>query len=363
MKYEGSSSVPAATELLDLRAGLEAAFVRLGALAGAAPGSVAAALAGFSPGADEREAFEAALPRVAPLLRQKSLDKLMGGSLLSRYVRGVLFEGETDPEPKYYPAAARKALEQGDVVASSDADLWLMVPQKGGAVQVCHAHPESFEIVTESITEWLTREADSAEAKRAAPKKGAKKNAGSSGETGKPAIDASLVRLAALSGSEVTELAEKLAAVEFKRADSRWRYFKAALAASGAPWSAAVRSALEGRLLGRCLSGALHDGDEACEVEPGSTDLEGINPVYIARYPKEARKPMKEVRPSHFVASSGPEVWFILMGDGATSSARNISVHHAAYDGYEVIAERLEDWLRSECELVERVLAATSIRE
>lgn len=309
------------------------AFVRLGALAGAKREDIASRLPDQR--AQDWDAFEAALASTRPLLAP--LGDRLGGSLLGRCLRDQRFDGE-GTSPRYLPKEARAALKKGEVVATCDADVWIVDAGKEGA-RISHAHPESFEVLGDTIGEWLSLEIDALERpKKAEP---------SPEKSGKAAIDAALTKLAALSGADV---AGALRDVAFPPDETKWKYLRLALAGAKVAWSKEVLDALDGRLLGRCLTGRLHDGDEAEEAEEGD-DVDGINPVFIRRYPKEARKPMGQVRPTCYVASSGPEVWFILWQAGkGTISTWNVSVHHAAPDGYEVLGESLEAWLDGEVE-------------
>lgn len=325
----------------------ESAWVRLGALAGVPRDALLAQLPQEGP---ERARFDAALRACGPLLQP--LCAGLGGSLLGRFLRDARFEGEGEVSPKRYPKEARSALQKGEIVASSDADAWVFWTQKSGAVQVSHAHPESFVVLGESIAEWLSAEAAQLEAARS-KKKAPKKGASAAAAEGKPAIDAALVRLVQLSGGP--DPSAKLATLAHKRDVTRWGYFRAALAACGAAWSPALLGVTKGRLLGRCLSGTLHDGDEPAEVEDGDDDLDGINPVYVKRYPKAAQKLLREVKPGNFVASSGPEVWFLLWDAKGAKSSWNITLHHAAHDGYEALGT-LEAWLAAEVSRVEAAL-------
>lgn len=321
---------------------LNDALARLAALAGLDPAALLARLPAAS-GASERDAFLAAIAAVGPLLQP--LRPSLGGSLLGRYLGGALFDGEVSA--RTLPKEAKKALKDGDVVASSDADVWIFVDKPGGHVQVCHAHPESFRILGESVPEWLAEEAAAVEAaRRPKPKRAA------AAAAGKPVIDEALARLVELSGGG--DVRARLAALKHASGDHRWKYLTQALKALGKPWSPAVLGALEGRLLGRLLAGKPHDtDDEVTEVEEGDDDLDGINPVYVKRYPKAAWKLIAQVKPTCFVASSGPEIWFILWEAKGAASSWNISVHHAAYEGYELISPTLEGWLTAEVARVE----------
>ena len=113
--------------------GLDAALARLAALAGTDPPTVSG---------PERDAFVAVLPTLstslAPLL------PALGGSLLARLLAGPRFDGE--PEARYLPKDARKALKSGEVFASAESDVWILEAQKDGTARISHAHPESFRI-------------------------------------------------------------------------------------------------------------------------------------------------------------------------------------------------------------------------
>lgn len=340
MNYETENAV--ATEAPTL----EAAFVRLAELACVSR----EALVGCLPATkgNERADFDAALAACRALLAPLSKTN----SLLGRFLRDERFDGEGEVSPRSLPKEARAALKKGEVVASSDADVWIMVPREGGAVQVSHAHPESFEILGESIAEWLMGEAEALES--ATKKKSKSSAAKGAGKTldGKPAIDAALAALVSLSGGK--DVGPTLSALKHDAKSTRWKYLLQASKACAHAWSPAVMAALEGRLLGRVLSGAMHDGDEAAEAEEGD-DVDGINPVYIHRYPKAAQKPMKLVKPSCFVASSGPEVWFVLWDAKGAVSSWPITVYHAAHDGFETLGT-LEAWLTAEVVRLRRLL-------
>jgi hypothetical protein len=326
---------------------LAQAFLRLGALAGVDPKAVTSLLPAET--GPEAAAFDAAWPALAPLLQPLRVH--LGGSLLGRFLSDERFDGE--PPSSYLPKEAKKALKTGEMVASADADVWIFNEKPDGTVQVGHAHPESWAVLGDSLAEWLNGEADLVEAaRRPKSKSKAKKEA-----AGKPVVDELLARLVVLSGGE--DPRALLAGLPHARNDNLWKYFQQALAALSSPWSPAVLSALEGRLLGRALSGKLHDTeDESCEWEEGDDDLDGINPIYVKRYPKESRKLIGEVRPTCFVASSGPEIWFILWEAKGHVSSWPISIHHAAYDGYELISPTLEGWLSAEVARVEAAVGA-----
>ena len=322
---------------------LAEAFARLGVLAGATRDDVASRLPALA--GSEREALFAGLAALAPLLAPLQAER--PGSLLGRLLSGDPFDGEVSS--RALPKEARKALKAGEVVASSDADVWIFVERPDGSVQVSHAHPESFAVLGESVAEWLAAEAAAIEAARKPKKKPAKKSA----EVGKPAIDAALCRLLDLAGTK-EGLQAKLTATPHPTKLTRWQYFARALDLCVGAWDMAALAPLEGRLLGRLLSGRPNDtDDETCEVDERDKELDGINPVYVKRYPKHAQKLVAEVRPTHFVASSGPEIWFILLEAKGAPSSWNVSVHHAAYDGYELLSPTLEGWLANEVRLVE----------
>ncbi len=330
MNYEADkASAPTAAPTL------ASAFKRLAAIAGVRDDEGLLARMPPSTG-QERADFTAALAACGRLLAPLSKSQ----SLLGRFLRDECFDGG-EVSPRYLPKEAQKALKKGDAVASADADVWIMIDNKDGSVQVSHAHPESFEVLGESIVEWLMVEADALEA-ASKPKKSKSAQIAE----GKPAIDAALTSLAALCGAK-DDVAKKLAALKHSNRDTRWKYFLQALKACGQPWSPKVLAAFKGRLFGRCLTGSMHDGDEAVEVDDKDDDLDGINPVYIRRYPKPAQKPMKLVKPTNFVASKGPEVWFVLWEVQGNCSSWPITLHHAAYDGYEMLGT-LESWLAAE---------------
>ena len=76
-----------------------------------------------------------------------------------------------------------------------------------------------------------------------------------------------------------------------------------------------------------------------------------------ARCPKRQKRRFREVRPSCFVASSGSEVWFILWEVKGAPKSWPISLHHAAYDGYELLSPTIGGWLAAELARVEVALA------
>lgn len=318
---------------------LATSLARLAALAGAKPPPVSGS---------ERDAFVAALPALstslAPLL------PALGGSLLARLLAGPRFDGE--PEARHLPKEARKALKAGEVFASSDADVWILEAQKDGTARISHAHPESFRVLGETMGEWLASEARAVESARAPrPAKAAKATKPATKPAkpakpakvavGKPAIDAALARLA------TGDLTAKLAATAADRNDTRWHYLLRAVRACGPVWAPDLLAKLEGRLLGRVLTGRLHDSeDEACLVEEGDTELDGVNPIYVGRYPKAARAVLTD---GHIVASSGPEVWVILREAKGAKMSWNILLHHAGPEGFEELGN-LEAWLAHEVE-------------
>ena len=103
--------------------------------------------------------------------------------------------------------------------------------------------------------------------------------------------------------------------------------------------------ALDGRLLGRVLRWRLDDSDdESCIVEESEKDLDGINPIYVKRYPKAARALLTS---GHFIASSGPELWLLLREPTGKLMNLKITLFHTAYDGFEALGV-LEDWLKGE---------------
>jgi hypothetical protein len=121
--------------------------------------------------------------------------------------------------------------------------------------------------------------------------------------------------------------------------------------ACGAVWSPEVLAALDGRLLGRVLAGRLDDTeDEACIVEEDDDELDGINPIYVRRYPKAARKFLES---GHFVASAGPELWLIMRDAKGALMNWNIVVYHIGYEGFEELGS-LEGWLSFELERLGR---------
>lgn len=280
----------------------------------------------------ERDAFIAALPQLSVTLAPLVPD--LGGGLLARLIAGPRFDGE--PDPDCLPPAARDALDAGEILASADADLWIIEERSDGTARVSHAHPESFEVIAESLGEWLTEEARRLSAARA-PK--------SKKPVGKPAIDAALARLAAAHGADGAEVAALLASTLAGRQDTRWDYLLRAVAACGPIWPAALHDALRGRLLGRVLSGQLHDNeDEACIVEEDEQDLDGVNPVYVGRYPRAARAVLSS---GHIVASSGPELWVLLRDAKGAKMSWSITLYHAGYEGFEALGT-LEAWLDGE---------------
>ena len=54
-------------------------------------------------------------------------------------------------------SAARKGLELGHIIASSDADVWYVTRESDGTTKVFHAHPESVEALGESLADWLAK--------------------------------------------------------------------------------------------------------------------------------------------------------------------------------------------------------------
>jgi hypothetical protein len=58
---------------------------------------------------------------------------------------------------KYYPRAARKGLELGHIIASSDADVWYVTREQDGTTKVFHAHPESHGLLGDSLPDWIAK--------------------------------------------------------------------------------------------------------------------------------------------------------------------------------------------------------------
>lgn len=291
----------------------------------------------------EREAFLAALPALAGL---SALGPALGG-LLARLIVGPRFDGE--PDPASLPKAARKALKHGEIFASADADVWILEELPDGTARISHAHPESFEVLGESLAAWLTAEVARIAAARAASTKGKAKGKAKeeAAAVGKPAIDTALARLAA------GDVSAKLAALAPASQDTRWDYLLRAVRACGGAWKPGVIAALDGRLLGRVLSERLHDtDDEACIVEPNDKDLDGVNPIYVARYPKAARKVLEA---GHFIASAGSELWILMRDAKGQKMSWTIHLYHAGYEGFEALGT-LEEWLAFE---VARLAALT----
>ncbi len=307
---------------------------RLAALAATSPPAI--------PAGNELEQVEAVLSALAPALRATALP----GSLLARVVGDARFDGE--PSERALPKPARAALKKGQAFASSDADIWLVAPNGDGTWFVGHAHPESYREVAPTLTAWLAQEADAIAAARAPkPKKAAKQ------AEGKPAIDASLARLAALGGHDVAPI---LTTVKATTKMTRWDYTLTAVKACGPAWSEAVLAKLDGRLLGRVLAGKLDDtDDETCIVEEDDDELDGVNPIYVKRYPKAARSLLTS---GHFIASSGPEVWLLTRDAKGAQMNWGITLYHAAPDGFEQIATSIEAWLEVEVRRVEATLGA-----
>ena len=91
------------------------------------------------------------------MFSEKAAKKLKG-SLFLRLLEDRAVEGETDPDPRCYPKAARKGLEAGMIVASSDADVFFLWPQKDKTAKVCHAHPESFSVLGETVVDFVQKQ-------------------------------------------------------------------------------------------------------------------------------------------------------------------------------------------------------------
>ena len=298
---------------------LDVTLSRLGALAGVEVPR--------TPG-PERAMLLAALPALSGLAASGL--PLVG--LLSRLIVGPRFDGE--PSLRSLPRPAQKALKAGEVFASADADVWILEEQPDGTARISHAHPESFEVLGETLAAWLAAEVDRLISARA-PK--SKKSA--AGAVGKPAIDAALARLAC------TDVSATLAALALGKNDTRWHYLLRAVAACGPAWSPALLAKLEGRLLGRVLTGRLNDTeDETCLVEPGDDDLDGVNPIYVDRYPAAAKKVLTS---GHFVAASGPEVWLQIRDAKGAKMSWDIHLFHTAPEGFESLGT-LEAWLAYE---------------
>ena len=287
-------------------------------------------------GADEREAVAALLRAGGAALGAAAAQ----GSLLSRVCGPQRFASE--PNPRQLPKSARAALKGGEVFAAEEGDVWILSPNGDGRYALSHAHVESHREVAPTLADWLAAEAA---ALSPAPKKAAKV------AEGKEAIDALLVRFAALGGADV---AATLAATAATTKQTRWEYVVAAAAACGPVWSPALLGALEGRLLHRVLTGKLHDSeDETCIVEPDDDELDGVNPIVVKRYPKAARALLEA---GHFVASAGPEVWLILRKADGAQMKWGITLYHIAPDGFEQLATSVEAWLEGELARVEAAL-------
>ena len=116
--------------------------------------------------------LEAAIKRSRELLLIKSTQKALKGTLLLRLLEDrphdgdeavVMDEDDDDLEGvnpiylKHYPKAARKGLELGHIIASSDADVWYVTREPDGTTKVFHAHPESLEALGDSLADWLAK--------------------------------------------------------------------------------------------------------------------------------------------------------------------------------------------------------------
>lgn len=292
---------------------LAASVSRLCSLAGAAPPPLHG---------NEREALLAALPALAVALNP--LRAALGGGLLARLLWGPRFDGEPWKAPR-----------RGEVFASAEADVWVLEPRADGTARVTHTHPESVSVLGETVALWLAREADAVEAARAPRKRVGKALAG------KPAIDDALARLAG-----TASVSSVLAATAHAKQAYRWQYLLLAVKACGSVWPAPVLQALEGRLLGRVLAGRLNDNDdEACICEEGEPVLEGVNPVYLGRYPRAAREHLES---GHIVASSGTEHWVIRREAKGAPMNWGIRLFHCDHDGFEELGSSVEAWLAFE---------------
>jgi ankyrin repeat protein len=122
----------------------------------------------------------------------KARDPLFEGDLPSRLERTLLgrllsddpFDGDEPPEvlakPKrggkgptgnviyleYYPKEAKKPLREGEIVAASGADVWIVEPLDGGDARFSHAHPEGFSVLAEGAVAFVERQVDKALTKR-----------------------------------------------------------------------------------------------------------------------------------------------------------------------------------------------------
>ncbi len=63
---------------------------------------------------------------------------------------------------EFYPKKAKKPLRDGEVIAASGADVWVLEPLEGGDARFSHAHPEGFWVLAKGAVELVKKQVEKA---------------------------------------------------------------------------------------------------------------------------------------------------------------------------------------------------------
>jgi hypothetical protein len=140
------------------KAGIDALVMTLGARLGAPADQLAALLA--EEDVSELGPFSAFKREVDALRSLVAIEPdaaARSRSVLARILAGSAFDGDPPTRFGSYPKVAQKALKAGTILAASDADIWVAYPV-GSGYHVAHAHPETFEVVAQSVEEFIRQE-------------------------------------------------------------------------------------------------------------------------------------------------------------------------------------------------------------
>lgn len=142
--------------------------------AGADEDALRAALATVEPAGGPWSYLERVVTAIRNPLLRGDVPRRLAQSLLGRLLTDP-FDGDGPPEVcdaapdetegadhvvylDCYPKRAQKPLREGEIVAASGADVWIVEPLADGDARFSHAHPEGFSILAKGAVELVKRE-------------------------------------------------------------------------------------------------------------------------------------------------------------------------------------------------------------
>lgn len=159
---------------------IDAELLRLAREAGGDEGALQAALDALPTSGGPWDYLRRVLAKARDPLFDGDIPSRLGRTLLGRLLSDDPFDGDDPPEvlakPKaggkapagnvvyleHYPKAAKKPLREGEIVAASGADVWIVEALDGGDARFSHAHPEGFTVIAEGAVAFVRRQVEKA---------------------------------------------------------------------------------------------------------------------------------------------------------------------------------------------------------